>query len=166
MRAGDWCYSLAHDEPCRVVGVDAVWGEQTAQVWLARRDAVVRIRLDLPYSELAQFKIEQGEEMVAWAQSVDQGREVDCMEEAVRQLAARLILMCRDYGQCPGWEILIDPPGNSYYGAFEGWRIGWEAGPIGWAAIGSREVAPKHLREGEGWHTEPHYQFDLCFVEE
>ena len=46
MRAGDWCYSLAHNEPCRVVGVDAVWGEQTAQVWLARRDAVVRIRLD------------------------------------------------------------------------------------------------------------------------
>lgn len=46
IRAGDWCYSLAHDEPCRVVGVDAVWGEQTAQVWLARRDAVVRIRLD------------------------------------------------------------------------------------------------------------------------
>lgn len=44
--AGDWCYSLAHDEPCRVVGVDALWGEKTAQIWLARRDAVVRVRLD------------------------------------------------------------------------------------------------------------------------
>ena len=43
--AGDWCYSLDHDEPGRVIVVDAVWGEQTAQVWLARRDAVVRLHL-------------------------------------------------------------------------------------------------------------------------
>lgn len=46
MKPGDWCYSLDHDEPCRVVGVETVWGEQTAQVWLARRDAVVRLRVD------------------------------------------------------------------------------------------------------------------------
>ena len=44
--AGEWCYSLDHDEPCRVVGIDALWGERTAQVWLARRDAVVRLHLD------------------------------------------------------------------------------------------------------------------------
>jgi len=44
--AGDWCFSLDHDEPCRVVGIDALWGERTAQVWLARRDAVVRLHLD------------------------------------------------------------------------------------------------------------------------
>ena len=41
--AGDWCYSLDHDEPGRVIAVDVVWGEETAQVWLARRDAVVRL---------------------------------------------------------------------------------------------------------------------------
>src|SRR5690606_617572 len=41
--AGDWCYSLDHDEPCRIIAVDVVWGEETAQVWLARRDAVVRL---------------------------------------------------------------------------------------------------------------------------
>jgi superfamily II DNA or RNA helicase len=46
LEPGDWCYSLDHDEPCRVVGVDVVWGERTAQVWLARRDAVVRVRED------------------------------------------------------------------------------------------------------------------------
>jgi SNF2 family DNA or RNA helicase len=42
---GDWCYSLDHDEPGRVIAIDAVWGEETAQVWLARRDAVVRLHL-------------------------------------------------------------------------------------------------------------------------
>jgi superfamily II DNA or RNA helicase len=43
LRASDWCYSLDHDEPGQVVSVDVVWGEETAQVWLARRDAVVRV---------------------------------------------------------------------------------------------------------------------------
>jgi superfamily II DNA or RNA helicase len=42
---GDWCHSLDHDEPCRIVAVESVWGEQTAHVWLARRDAVVRLPL-------------------------------------------------------------------------------------------------------------------------
>ena len=44
--AGEWCYSLEHDEPCRVVAVAAVWGAETAQVWLARRDAVVRLPVE------------------------------------------------------------------------------------------------------------------------
>ncbi len=43
--AGDWCYSLDHDEPGRIIAVDSVWEEETAQVWLARRDAVVRLQL-------------------------------------------------------------------------------------------------------------------------
>ena len=43
MTPGDWYYSPDHDEPARVIGVDVVWGEETAQVWLARRDAVVRL---------------------------------------------------------------------------------------------------------------------------
>lgn len=42
--AGDWCYSIAHEEPCRVISVDTLWGQQTAQVWLSRRDAVVRLK--------------------------------------------------------------------------------------------------------------------------
>jgi superfamily II DNA or RNA helicase len=42
-KPGDWCYSLDHDEPGRVIAIDVVWGEETAQVWLARRDAVVRL---------------------------------------------------------------------------------------------------------------------------
>ena len=44
--AGEWCYSLEHDEPCRVVAVETVWGVETAQVWLARRDAVVRLPVE------------------------------------------------------------------------------------------------------------------------
>ena len=40
---GDWCYSLDHDEPARIIAVDSVWGQETAQVWLSRRDAVVRL---------------------------------------------------------------------------------------------------------------------------
>ena len=40
---GDWCYSLDHDEPGRIIAVDSVWGQETAHVWLARRDAVVRL---------------------------------------------------------------------------------------------------------------------------
>lgn len=43
---GDWRHSLDHDEPCRVIGIDSLWGERTAQVWLARRDAVVRLPLN------------------------------------------------------------------------------------------------------------------------
>lgn len=43
MNPGDWCYSLDHDEPARVIATEVVWGAETAQVWLARRDAVVRV---------------------------------------------------------------------------------------------------------------------------
>lgn len=42
---GDLCFSLDHDEPCRVMSVESLWGEQIAQVWLSRRDAVVRLHL-------------------------------------------------------------------------------------------------------------------------
>ena len=41
--AGDWCHSLDHSEPCRVIAVEDLWGIPTAQVWLSRRDAVVRL---------------------------------------------------------------------------------------------------------------------------
>jgi superfamily II DNA or RNA helicase len=43
---GEWAYSIDHDEPCRVIAVDALWGEQTARVWLARSDRAVRVGLD------------------------------------------------------------------------------------------------------------------------
>lgn len=46
--AGDWCHSLDHGEPCRVIAVDDLWGIPTAQIWLSRREAVVR----LPVSRL------------------------------------------------------------------------------------------------------------------
>jgi SNF2 family DNA or RNA helicase len=43
MKAGDWLYSIDHDEPCQVVSVQDVWNEQTCMVWLPRNDAVVRL---------------------------------------------------------------------------------------------------------------------------
>lgn len=44
--AGDWCHSLDHSEPCRVIAVEDLWGLPTAQVWLSRRDAVVRLPVE------------------------------------------------------------------------------------------------------------------------
>jgi hypothetical protein len=44
--AGDWCHSLDHGEPCRVIAVEDLWGIPTAQVWLSRRDAVVRLPVE------------------------------------------------------------------------------------------------------------------------
>ena len=33
--SGDWCHSLDHGEPCRVIAVEDLWGIPTAQVWLS-----------------------------------------------------------------------------------------------------------------------------------
>lgn len=43
MQAGEWWYSIDHDEPCRVVDLEALWGQPTCLVWLPRRDAAVRV---------------------------------------------------------------------------------------------------------------------------
>jgi superfamily II DNA or RNA helicase len=43
MQPGDWYYSTNHHEPCQVVAVQVVWGEQTCLVWMPMREAVVRL---------------------------------------------------------------------------------------------------------------------------
>ncbi|RJF76303.1 helicase [Rhodopseudomonas palustris] len=43
MRAGEWWHCIDHDEPCRVVDTDALWGQPTCLVWLPRRGAAVRV---------------------------------------------------------------------------------------------------------------------------
>jgi len=43
MQAGEWWHSTDHDEPCRVVDVDALWGQATCLVWLPRRGTAVRV---------------------------------------------------------------------------------------------------------------------------
>ncbi len=37
MQAGEWWHSIDHDEPCRVVDTDTLWGQATCLVWLPRR---------------------------------------------------------------------------------------------------------------------------------
>jgi superfamily II DNA or RNA helicase len=43
MHAGEWWHSIDHDEPCRVVDTDTLWGQATCLVWLARRGTSVRV---------------------------------------------------------------------------------------------------------------------------
>ena len=40
---GDWAWSLEHDEPCRLVEVHRLWGQDTVLAWLPGRDATVRL---------------------------------------------------------------------------------------------------------------------------
>ncbi len=43
MQAGEWWHSIDHDEPCRVVDTDTLWGQATCLVWLPRRGTAVRV---------------------------------------------------------------------------------------------------------------------------
>jgi SNF2 family DNA or RNA helicase len=43
MQAGEWWHSIDHDEPCRVVDADTLWGQATCLVWLPRRGTAVRV---------------------------------------------------------------------------------------------------------------------------
>jgi len=64
------------------------------------------------------------------------------------------------------------------YGPF--WRVSWEAGPVEWGVLLTLgesmwltewELSHDHrpeviLQSGDGWYTEPHYRFDIGFIEE
>ncbi len=41
--AGDWAWSVEHDEPCRLVEVRRLWGRGTVLAWLPGCDATVRL---------------------------------------------------------------------------------------------------------------------------
>ena len=43
MQAGEWWHSTDHDEPCRVVDTETLWGQASCLVWLPRRDTAVRV---------------------------------------------------------------------------------------------------------------------------
>jgi SNF2 family DNA or RNA helicase len=43
MQTGEWWHSLDHDEPCRVVNTETLWGQGSCLVWLPRRDTAVRV---------------------------------------------------------------------------------------------------------------------------
>ena len=53
MQAGEWWHSIDHDEPCRVVDTETLWGQASCLVWLPRRDTAFwvlqkRLALVLP----------------------------------------------------------------------------------------------------------------------
>ena len=81
----------------------------------------------------------------------------------------------------PGDECSIWTPAEARsrgYSAF--WRVSWESGPLEWGALLTlgeslwlRELGLPcdHRPEvlvvcGQGWYTEPHYAFDVGFIEE
>ena len=37
MQAGEWWHSIDHNEPCRVVDTETLWGQASCLVWLPRR---------------------------------------------------------------------------------------------------------------------------------
>jgi superfamily II DNA or RNA helicase len=43
MQAGEWWLSLDHDEPCRIVETERLWGQTACLIWLPRRGAAVRV---------------------------------------------------------------------------------------------------------------------------
>jgi superfamily II DNA or RNA helicase len=53
MQTGEWWHSIDHDEPCRVVDTDTLWGQATCVVWLPRRSTAVRVL----QKRLAPFKL-------------------------------------------------------------------------------------------------------------
>ena len=40
---GDWAWSLQHDEPCRLVDVQRLWGQDSVLAWLPARETTVRL---------------------------------------------------------------------------------------------------------------------------
>ncbi|MFO1153058.1 MAG: helicase-related protein [Rhodospirillales bacterium] len=43
MEAGEWWLSLDHEEPCRIVETERLWGQTACLIWLPRRGAAVRV---------------------------------------------------------------------------------------------------------------------------
>lgn len=43
MQAGEWWHSIDHDESCRVIDTETLWGQASCLVWLPRRDTAVRV---------------------------------------------------------------------------------------------------------------------------
>jgi hypothetical protein len=60
------------------------------------------------------------------------------------------------------------------------WRVSWEAGPVEWGVLltlgesmwltefelGHDQRPEVLLKSGLGWYTEPHYRFDIGFIED
>ena len=42
-RSGDWAWCVDHQQVCRVVETQTLWGDSTSRVWIPARDVVVRV---------------------------------------------------------------------------------------------------------------------------
>lgn len=83
---------------------------------------------------------------------------------AAKALHKALSALAKASGQNPKIEVILQTPEQAKLSiGSEFWRVIWEAGPYEWA-IGASMQCHNMSRDG-GWFTEPHYSFDLCFVE-
>jgi hypothetical protein len=80
------------------------------------------------------------------------------VEEAAKGLYEALCKAATEMGINPDTEVHIMPPSEKPHG-YSQWVVSWEAGPSYWAIGASCAVT------GPWGYTEPHYPFDLCFVE-
>lgn len=122
-------------------------------------------RMNTPpgHSNKCSYLAELGRDMVAWANTIDTSGIPLNMEDAVVKAAAVMILRCESDEMDPGWEILTFPPEQTTHEGSGFWRLCWESGPFEWAC--GNDVLPERLRRGNGWYTEPHFSFDLCYTE-
>lgn len=88
----------------------------------------------------------------------------DTKESAAKALHKALSALAEDRGQKPEIEVILQTPEQAEKsGCGRHWRVIWEAGPWEWAIGASFNC--HNIRRDSGWYTEPHYSFDLCFVE-
>lgn len=81
-------------------------------------------------------------------------------EAAARAFHAALVPIVSASGQKPDIELsLTSPEETEQLGRGRFWSVSWEAGPFEWAIDLSFEIT------GPWGYTEPHYSFDLCFIE-
>ena len=81
----------------------------------------------------------------------------------------------------PGDECSLWSPAEAKsrgYSAF--WRVSWESGPLEWGVLltlgesmwlQELELGYEHrpevlVQSGKGWYTEPHFRFDVGFIED
>jgi hypothetical protein len=78
--------------------------------------------------------------------------------------------------ECSLWS----PQQAAKRGYSQFWRVSWEAGPVEWGVLltlgesmwlTELELSHDHrpeviLQSGNGWYTEPHYRFDIGFIED
>ena len=100
MQAGEWWHSIDHDEPCRVVDTEALWGQASCLVWLPRRDTAVRVL----QKRLIPLKA-GGSHLLDRLSYVSAGARIaDALERDALELDAA-IMTSRPRGDPPKWAV-------------------------------------------------------------